>query len=163
MTKTSGEHMPVEDRLTSLDFFRGFTMFLLIGEATGLYAHLRAPQLSGTVLGAIGWQLEHHPWNGLHFWDLIQPFFMFIVGVAMPFSIGKRWERGDSWSKTFRHALARSGSAAALWMGPLLHRPRTTDFRALERAGAAFLYLPRRLPLDAPAGAGADRRSPSCY
>jgi predicted acyltransferase len=34
---------------------------------------------------------------------------MFIVGVAMPFSYGKRWERGDSWPATFRHALFRSG------------------------------------------------------
>ena len=97
------------DRLASLDFFRGLTMFLLIGEATGLYKLLRAPALSGTLLGAIGEQLEHHPWNGLHFWDLVQPFFMFIVGVAMPFSIGKRWQRGDTWSQTFHHALIRSG------------------------------------------------------
>jgi len=84
-------------------------MFLLIGEATGLYELFRAPALSGTLLGALGRQLEHHPWNGLHFWDLIQPFFMFIVGVAMPLSFGKRWQRGDSWGKTLRHALIRSG------------------------------------------------------
>ena len=109
MDKNSGQSLAVEDRLTSLDFYRGLTMFLLIGEATGLYELLRAPALNGTLLGAIGWQLEHHPWNGLHFWDLIQPFFMFIVGVAMPFSFGKRWQRGDSWSKTLHHALARSG------------------------------------------------------
>jgi predicted acyltransferase len=97
------------DRLASLDLFRGVTMFLLIGEATGLYELLREPALNGTLLGTIGAQLEHHPWNGLHFWDLIQPFFMFIVGVAMPFSIGKRWQRGDTWSQTFRHVLIRSG------------------------------------------------------
>jgi predicted acyltransferase len=109
MDQVSIPSVAAEGRLTSLDFFRGVTMFLLVGEATGLYEHLRAPALSGTLLGALGWQLEHHPWNGLHFWDLIQPFFMFIVGVAMPFSIGKRWERGDSWGQTFRHALGRSG------------------------------------------------------
>jgi predicted acyltransferase len=108
MDKNSGQLLAFEDRLTSIDVFRGVTMFLLVGEATGLSEHHRVPQLSGTVLGRIGWQFEHHPWNGLHFWDLIQPFFMFIVGVAMPFSIGKRWQRGDSWGKTFRHALARS-------------------------------------------------------
>ena len=95
-------------RLVSLDFFRGLTMFLLIGESTRLYDLLVAPQFDGTLISAIGHQFHHHPWNGLRFWDLIQPFFMFIVGVAMPFSIGRRWERGDSWKLTFRHALQRS-------------------------------------------------------
>ena len=107
--KVIAKTAPAEERLISLDVFRGVVMFLLVGEATGLYEHLRAPALSGTLLGAMGWQFEHHPWNGLHFWDLIQPFFMFIVGVAMPFAIGRRWQRGDSWGKTFRHALSRSG------------------------------------------------------
>ena len=97
-----------QSRLMSLDFFRGFTMFLLIAESTRIYDLLVAPELNGTVISAIGTQFHHHPWNGLRFWDLIQPFFMFNVGVAMPFSIGKRWERGDSWAATFGHALQRS-------------------------------------------------------
>ena len=97
-----------QSRLMSLDFFRGLTMFLLIAESTRIYDLLVAPELNGTVISAIGTQFHHHPWNGLRFWDLIQPFFMFIVGVAMPVSIGKRWERGDSWAATFRHALQRS-------------------------------------------------------
>jgi predicted acyltransferase len=108
MDATARLSPPVDGRLVSLDFFRGVTMFMLIGESTGLYELLRNPALNGTILGAIGWQLDHHPWNGLHCWDLVQPFFMFIVGVAMPFSIGKRWRRGDSWGKTFQHALMRS-------------------------------------------------------
>ena len=85
---------PIQERLMSLDFFRGLTMFLLIGEATHIYALLVDPSLQGTIIGAVGQQFHHHPWNGLRFWDLVQPFFMFIVGVAMPFSFGKRWERG---------------------------------------------------------------------
>jgi predicted acyltransferase len=97
-----------QSRLVSLDFFRGFTMFLLIGESTHIYDLLVAPELNGTLISVIGTQFHHHPWNGLRFWDLIQPFFMFIVGVAMPFSIGRRWERGDKWSATLRHALQRS-------------------------------------------------------
>lgn len=95
-------------RLQSLDVFRGFTMFLLIAEATGLYEILVNPGFGGTVVQAIGAQFHHHPWNGLRFWDLIQPFFMFIVGVAMPFSYGKRWDEGATWAVTFRHALKRS-------------------------------------------------------
>ncbi|MBD3265693.1 DUF5009 domain-containing protein, partial [bacterium] len=52
--------------------------------------------------------LEHHPWNGLRFWDLVQPFFMFIVGVAIPFSVTKRLARGDDYSKLVLHAIQRS-------------------------------------------------------
>jgi predicted acyltransferase len=96
------------ERFRSLDFFRGLTMFLLIGEATGIYALLAGPGLQGSFLHTIGTQFHHHPWNGLRFWDLIQPFFMFIVGAAMPFSFGRRWEHGDTWGATFRHALRRS-------------------------------------------------------
>jgi predicted acyltransferase len=109
MENNQGQAPVVEGRLASLDFFRGLTMFLLIGESTELYALLQNPALHGTVLGFIGLELSHYTWNGLHFWDLVQPFFMFIVGVAMPFSFAKRWQRGDSWRVTFHHALKRSG------------------------------------------------------
>jgi predicted acyltransferase len=108
MSRNADYILTPEGRLMSLDFFRGFTMFLLIGEATGIYGLLVNPAFAGTIINAVGMQLHHHPWNGLRFWDLVQPFFMFIVGVAMPFSVGKRREHGDSWGKTFRHALKRS-------------------------------------------------------
>ncbi len=99
---------PVRERLFSLDFFRGFTMFMLIGESTLLYEHLRDPRLAGTILGAIGTQLDHHPWAGLRAWDLVQPFFMFIVGVALAYSTAKREDRGESRSKITRHAVTRA-------------------------------------------------------
>jgi predicted acyltransferase len=44
---------------------------------------------------------------------------MFIVGVAMPFSFGKRWEHGESWSRTFLHVLRRS--LTLFFLGVLLH------------------------------------------
>lgn len=98
----------MENRLQSLDFFRGLTMFLLIGESTHLYAHLLDPAFQGTIVEAIGNQFHHHPWNGLRFWDLIQPFFMFIVGVALPFSVAKRTANGQSRGRIARHAVQRA-------------------------------------------------------
>ena len=95
-----------QNRIFSIDFFRGFTMFMLIGGLGGLFSKLD-PANSGPVVKLIQQQLSHVPWEGLRFWDLIQPFFMFIVGVAMPFSFSKRWQRGDSWKKTFYHVLTR--------------------------------------------------------
>jgi predicted acyltransferase len=95
-----------QDRILSVDFFRGFTMFMLVGGLEGLFRKLD-PADTGPVVNFIQHQLSHVPWEGLNFWDLIQPFFMFIVGVAMPFSLSKRWEKGDTWKKTFYHVLTR--------------------------------------------------------
>lgn len=97
-----------QNRILSIDFFRGFTMFMLVGEFSEFFSHMVDPALDGTIISDIGRQLHHVPWNGLHFWDLIQPFFMFIVGVAMPFSFTRRWDKGESWNQSFRHALTRS-------------------------------------------------------
>jgi predicted acyltransferase len=95
-----------QNRIFSIDFFRGFTMFMLVGGLEGLFGKLEQGG-SGPVVAFFQQQLSHAPWEGLHFWDLIQPFFMFIVGVAMPFSLSRRWEQGDSWRKTFYHVLTR--------------------------------------------------------
>lgn len=95
----------VSKRLFSLDVFRGLTMFLLIAEGAGFH-HSFIELTEGTAFSGIALQLEHHPWNGLRFWDLIQPFFMFIVGVAMPFSLRKRLETGTRSSVT-KHILRR--------------------------------------------------------
>jgi predicted acyltransferase len=94
-------------RITSVDFFRGVTMFLLIGESTRLYDHISSIK-SSSVMQFIGTQFSHHEWNGLHFWDLIQPFFMFIVGVAIPFAVANRMKKGDSEKLILLHALKRS-------------------------------------------------------
>jgi predicted acyltransferase len=97
---------PVEGRITSIDFFRGFTMFLLAGEATELYGQLAKSNIG--VVQFLGTELDHHVWHGLHFWDLIQPFFMFIVGVAIPFAVANRLKKGDTIKTITRHAIKRS-------------------------------------------------------
>ncbi|WEK20991.1 MAG: DUF5009 domain-containing protein [Candidatus Pedobacter colombiensis] len=102
----SEKEMPkaTAQRLFSLDFFRGFTMFMLVG--SGLYELMRNADHS--IVSEIGWQFEHRYWHGLTLWDFVEPFFMFIVGVAIPFSVMNRLEKGDSWNKVFRHVLQRS-------------------------------------------------------
>ena len=93
-------------RVASIDFFRGLTMFLLAGESTRLYNHLL--KVDSSVVKAVATQFHHHEWHGLHFWDLIQPFFMFIVGVAIPFAVANRLKKGDTMKKITRHAIKRS-------------------------------------------------------
>jgi predicted acyltransferase len=82
-------------------------MFLLIGESTRMFRHLRNLGDSG-IIHSIAEQFHHHAWNGLTFWDLIQPFFMTIVGVAIPFAVMARKKKGHSDRLILHHALKRS-------------------------------------------------------
>jgi len=100
---TSGK---ISQRLLSLDFMRGFIMVLLALEATGLQEHL-FEATKGTFLNGFFLQFFHHPWNGLRFWDLIQPGFMYMAGVSMAYSLNKQWSSGVSWNESFRKTLKR--------------------------------------------------------
>src|SRR5512133_3880704 len=103
---TPSAFSPLPGRITSVDFFRGFTMFLLAGEAAGIYETF--VKFDNPVMQFFSTQFSHHEWNGLHFWDLIQPFFMFIVGVAIPFAVANRQKRGASERSLLIHAFKRS-------------------------------------------------------
>src|SRR5438876_6139254 len=74
-------------RLVSLDAFRGFTMFWLVGGKPFVMA------IAGLGLGALStflkYQLTHTPWEGLRYYDLIWPCFMLMVGVSVPFSLAR--------------------------------------------------------------------------
>jgi len=90
-------------RALSLDAFRGFTMVCMLGEGFGLLYFLSNP-----VIGPIAAQFRHTDWHGMTAWDLVQPFFMFIVGAVMPVSFARRWESGESWNRSLLHVLRRS-------------------------------------------------------
>src|SRR5574337_265482 len=99
------------ERVVSVDALRGFDMFWIAGGAPfvmeffKLFANPLPPWLGG--------QFEHTPWVGFDFWDIIMPLFLFIVGVAMPFSIGKRVERGASRASIYRKVAYR---VVVLWV-----------------------------------------------
>lgn len=90
-------------RLVSLDAYRGFIMLLLISEGFGF----------GVLRNYPGWewlanQCRHVAWEGCTFWDLIQPAFTFMVGVAMPFAVSRRLAQGATQGEVFRHVLWRA-------------------------------------------------------
>ena len=89
-------------RLISLDAFRGFIMTMLASHAFGLAALAEDPNWAW-----LGRQFEHARWEGLMFWDLIQPAFMFMVGLAMPFAFAARARRGGEGS-VWRHVAFRA-------------------------------------------------------
>src|SRR5688572_25817446 len=93
----------VEARLFSLDAFRGFTMIWMFSQAFGLLYFRDDP-----ILGPIARQFQHRDWHGMTAWDLIQPFFMFIVGAVMPLAFARRWDAGETWNESLVHVLRRS-------------------------------------------------------
>jgi len=80
-----------KERLTSLDAFRGLTIAAMI--------LVNNPGDGGHVY----WPLDHAPWHGWTPTDLIFPFFLFMVGMALPFS---RRTRGR---EALRRALVIAG------------------------------------------------------
>jgi predicted acyltransferase len=74
-------------RLVSVDALRGFDMFWIVGgaEVVQAFAHWAGFRYAGELDD----QLEHVAWEGFHFEDLIFPLFLFLVGVAIPLSLGK--------------------------------------------------------------------------
>ncbi len=95
------------NRLASLDFLKGLTMVLLSLESCLLFEHL-LPVTEGTPAMTLLNQFFHHPWNGLRFWDLVQPTFMFSAGVSMAYSL-KKQARYLTWSESFIKTLKRCG------------------------------------------------------
>jgi predicted acyltransferase len=75
------------ERLLSVDALRGFDMFWIIG-AAGLVKGLRKISGSGAIT-FLADQLQHQPWEGLHFEDLIFPLFIFIVGISIVFALSR--------------------------------------------------------------------------
>lgn len=92
MTLKNEQLLHYHKRLASLDFMRGFIMVLLALESTGLY-NLLYDHTKDSNWGLFFEQFHHHPWNGLRFWDLIQPGFMFIAGTAMAYSVTSMKEK----------------------------------------------------------------------
>jgi heparan-alpha-glucosaminide N-acetyltransferase len=93
-----------QPRYLALDAFRGFIMLVLVSGGFGLAALAKQrPEFTG-----IANQFDHMPWEWISFWDLIQPAFMFMVGVAMPFAIARRVEQGTTRSRLFWHVVARA-------------------------------------------------------
>jgi predicted acyltransferase len=107
-------------RLVSLDAYRGFIMVMLAAAGFGI-ARLAQLPADAPVWQTLdyGWwqglrsQFEHPEWvsrfgwMGVAFWDLIQPAFMFMVGVAMPYSYARRESLGHSRWQRLGHAVWR--------------------------------------------------------
>jgi predicted acyltransferase len=124
---------PGPERLLSLDVFRGITVAgMLLVNNPGTWSAIYDP-------------LEHAAWHGWTPTDLIFPFFLFIVGVAMTYSFPGQLARGDGPGRVFARAAKRS--AVLFGLGLLLaafpyYNLDLANLRipgVLQRIGLAFL------------------------
>ncbi len=119
-------------RLLSLDVFRGITIAGMI--------LVNNPGSWGNIYPA----LRHADWHGWTPTDLIFPFFLFIVGVAITLSLTKRKERGDSQGKLILQIVRRS--AMLFLLGLILHGFPYFDLSSLripgvlQRIGVVYLF-----------------------
>ena len=95
-------------RLVSLDAYRGMTMLLMASFGFGAWTLIE----QDWAVASPQWQLfliqfNHPEWHGCTLWDLIFPSFLFVIGVAMPFSQRSRSERGQPWGRQVMHAFLR--------------------------------------------------------
>jgi predicted acyltransferase len=87
---------PGTGRLMSLDVFRGATIAaMMLVNNPGNWSAVYPPLL-------------HAPWHGWTFTDVIFPFFLWIVGVAIPLSTTRRLEQGQGRMELFGHVVRRS-------------------------------------------------------
>lgn len=104
----------IKERLTSLDVFRGFTIMLMtIVNNPGSWDSIYPP-------------LEHAGWNGCTPTDLVFPFFIFIMGTAIPFAMPSKTYDGT----TFNKILVRS--LRIFCLGLFLNYFGTIEFFGLE-------------------------------
>ncbi len=130
-------------RITSIDAFRGFVMFLMLAEVMRLPSLHRAFPES-RFWSIVAYNTSHVPWQGCSLHDLIQPAFSFLVGAALPFSIASRAARGETFRRLFGHAIWRS--VALILLGIFLRslgRPQTnwTFEDTLTQIGMGYPFL----------------------
>lgn len=94
-------------RLLSLDALRGFNMFWIIGGDDLVSGFLE--RTHNPMLRRISDNLTSHvEWTGFHFYDMIFPLFLFIIGVALPFSNARHVSQGETRKKRFARIVKRT-------------------------------------------------------
>ncbi|HEY7155104.1 MAG TPA: DUF5009 domain-containing protein [Gemmataceae bacterium] len=133
-------------RLVSLDAYRGAIMLFMASGGLALPAVAKNFP-DNDIWRFLAFNTDHVPWAGWHsLWDLIQPSFMFMVGVAMPYSIASRRAKGDSEKKIAAHVLYRAVVLVLLAIFLSSNWSHQTNFvftnvLAQIGLGYAFLYL----------------------
>lgn len=121
-------------------------MFVLASEGFGFNALQGDP-----VYGRVASWFDHVPWTGAVFWDLIQPAFMFMVGVAMPFALAQRLQSGATARGNFRHVSSRALKLILLSQFLIIVSDQKLQFQLINvLSQIAFTYFLTYLILQLP-------------
>jgi len=115
-------------RIVSIDALRGFDMFWIVG-GRELVLGLTAIAATPAVLDAVKLQTSHPAWEGFSAWDVIMPLFLFIVGAAIPFSIGRRLDEGQPLRKIYLKVCTR---VIVLWILGMIAQGNLLKFQWSE-------------------------------
>ena len=129
-------------RLMSVDALRGFDMFWIIGADSLVYAlhHLSNNKITTFFAD----ELEHADWKGFHFYDLIFPMFVFIMGVSLVFSLNKavaQAGRAGALARVFRRSILLF-IVALFYSGGFSHRGRTFACSACSTGSRSPIFSP---------------------
>jgi len=133
------------ERLASVDAYRGFVMFLMLGEVLH-FCEVAAARPGSLLWSFLCYHQSHVEWTYGSLHDLIQPSFSFLVGVALPFSLASRALAGQSRGRMIAHAFWRAAVLVALgiWLRSIGH-PQTyftfEDTLTQIGLGYGFLFL----------------------
>lgn len=94
-------------RISSVDAYRGFVMFLMMAEVLE-FGHISKALPDSSFWAFLAYNQDHVEWVGCSLHDLIQPSFSFLVGVALPYSIASRIAKGQNFGAMFGHTVQRS-------------------------------------------------------
>ena len=94
------ENKLTNQRLESLDILRGFDLFMLVAISPILQALKRVSQ--SPAFESVMRQFDHCQWEGFLMWDMVMPLFLFMAGVAIPFSLSKYKGNSDKKSVYLR-------------------------------------------------------------
>lgn len=122
----------MNNRLISLDAFRGFTiMFMIIVNTPGSWSHVFPPLL-------------HASWNGVTPTDYVFPFFLFIVGVSIVLAYSNRMQNGADKKAMAAKAIWRAVKIYALglflWLFPEFDFENIRYAGVLQRISLVFLF-----------------------
>jgi predicted acyltransferase len=128
---------PASGRLLSIDALRGFDMSIIMGVEVVIqrwaqwvdWQRWGHPDLGRRIQD----QFEHVEWEGFRFYDLIFPLFLFIVGVVLPFSLGKIRDEGRPKGALYWRILRRTVFLFAL--GLIYNNILNFDWPNLRVAG----------------------------
>ncbi len=134
-------------RVVSVDALRGINMFWIMGfdGAMGALAQMsdgKAPalQAAGSFLGT---QFEHVAWDGLRFYDLIFPLFVFLTGVSIVLSLPRLVEReglAKAHLRVFRRSLLLYAMGLIAYGGFSAHWADVRLLGVLQRIALCYFF-----------------------